>query len=151
MFIIRLHLPLNYVSVSTPTYDARWTCFNFTHILMNIFENIDLHNSLETFSIRIVWHLKIFKAFWSSTPHKVKIRDTKLKNNAVQNKNTRSFEHTFPAILKTVHSDKRNSNRNSWLFQSTTTGQCTLLSLPVDYPWFNICITKKRTAFQKFC
>ena len=44
-----------------------------------------------------------------------------MKNNAAQNKNTisgvycssRSFEHIFPAILKTVHSDKSNSNRNS--------------------------------------
>ena len=41
-----------------------------------------------------------------------------MKNNAVQNKNTisrvyclsRSFEHIFPAILKTVHSDKSNVN-----------------------------------------
>ena len=56
-----LHLPLKYVSVTTPTYDARWMCFNFTHILMNIVENIDLHNSLETFLIRIVRHLKTVK------------------------------------------------------------------------------------------
>ena len=42
-----------------------------------------------------------------------------MRNNAVQNKNTtsgvyyssRSFEHIFPAILKTVRSDKSNSNK----------------------------------------
>ena len=49
------------VSFSTPTYDARWMWFNFTHILMNIVGSIDLHNSLQTFSIRIVWHLKTNK------------------------------------------------------------------------------------------
>ena len=112
------------VSFSTSTYDARWMCFNFTHILMNIVGSIDLHNSLQTFSIRMVWELKLFRAFWSYTPHKVKQmcickRDIKMKNNAVQNKNTisgvycssRSFEHIFPAILKTVHSEKSNSNK----------------------------------------
>ena len=44
-----------------------------------------------------------------------------MNNNAVQNKNTisgvycssMSFENIFPAILKTVHSDKSNSNRKS--------------------------------------
>ena len=42
-----------------------------------------------------------------------------MKNNAVQNKNTisrvyclsRSFEHIFPAILKTVHLDKSNDKK----------------------------------------
>ena len=42
-----------------------------------------------------------------------------MKNNPVQNKNTisgvyclsRSFEHIFPAILKTVYSHKSNSNK----------------------------------------
>ena len=42
-----------------------------------------------------------------------------MKNNAVQNKNTisgayfssRSFEHIFPAILETGHSDKSNGNK----------------------------------------
>ena len=42
-----------------------------------------------------------------------------MKTNAVQNKNTipgvycssRSFEHIFSAILKTVYSDKSNSNK----------------------------------------
>ena len=34
------------VSFSTSTYDARWMCFNFTYILMNIVRSIDLHNSL---------------------------------------------------------------------------------------------------------
>ena len=37
------------VSFSTPTYDARRMCLNFTHILMNIVGSIDLHNSLQTF------------------------------------------------------------------------------------------------------
>ena len=38
-----------------------------------------------------------------------------MKKNAVQNKNaiSRFFEHIFLAILKTVHSAKSNSNRNS--------------------------------------
>ena len=36
------------VSFSTPTYDARWMRFSFTHSLMNIVRSIDLHNSLET-------------------------------------------------------------------------------------------------------
>ena len=111
---------------STPTYNARWMCFNFTHSLMNIVGSIDLHNSLQTFSIRMVWELKLFRAFWSYTPHKVKQmcickKDIKMKNNAVQNKNTisgvycssRSFEHMFTTILKTVYSAKNNSNKNS--------------------------------------
>ena len=42
-----------------------------------------------------------------------------MKSNAVQNKNTisgvycssRSFEYIFPTILKAVHSDKSNSNK----------------------------------------
>ena len=46
-------------------------------------------------------------------------RNIKMKNNAVQNKNTmsrvyclsRSFEHIFPTILKTVHPDKSSSNK----------------------------------------
>ena len=42
------------VSFSTSTYDARSMNFNFTHILMNVIESIDLHNSLQTFSIRFV-------------------------------------------------------------------------------------------------
>ena len=56
------------VRFSTSTYDARWMCFNFTHILMNMVGSIDLHDSVQTFSIRIVWQRK----FWSYTPHKVK-------------------------------------------------------------------------------
>ena len=56
------------VRFSTSTYDAKWMCSNFTHILMNIVGNIDLHESVQTFSIRIVWQRK----FWSYTPHKVK-------------------------------------------------------------------------------
>ena len=46
------------VSFSTSTYDARWMGFNFTHILVNIVGSIDLQNSLQTFSIRIVWQWK---------------------------------------------------------------------------------------------
>ena len=112
------------VSFSTPTYDARWMCFNFTHILVNIVRSIDLHHSLQTFSIRIKLQLRTIN--WSYTPHKVKKwcickRDIKMMNNAAQNKNTisavycslTSFEHIFTAILKTVHSDKSNSNWNS--------------------------------------
>ena len=42
-----------------------------------------------------------------------------MKSNAVKSKNispgvycsSRSFEHIFPAILKTVHSDKSNGNK----------------------------------------
>ena len=49
------------VSFSTSTYDARWMCFNFTYILMNMVGSIDLNNSLQTFSIRIVWHVKTVK------------------------------------------------------------------------------------------
>ena len=50
------------VSFSTSTYDARWMCFNFTHILMNIVGSIDLHDSLQTLSIRIVWQWKTVKS-----------------------------------------------------------------------------------------
>ena len=46
---------------STPTYDARWMCFNFTHSLINIVGSIDLHNRLQTFSIRTVWQLRTVK------------------------------------------------------------------------------------------
>ena len=49
------------VSFSISTYDARWMGFNFTYILMKIVESIDLHNSLQTFSIRIVWQWQTVK------------------------------------------------------------------------------------------
>ena len=49
------------VNVSTSTYGARGMCFKFTHVLMNIVGSIDLHNSLQTFSIRIVWQWKTVK------------------------------------------------------------------------------------------
>ena len=50
------------VSFSTPTYVAKWMVFNFTHSLKDTVESIDLHNSLHTFSIRIlVWQLKPVK------------------------------------------------------------------------------------------
>ena len=49
------------VSFCTSTYDARWMYFNFTHIFMNIVGSIDLHDSLQTFSIRIVWQWKTVK------------------------------------------------------------------------------------------
>ena len=53
-----------------------------------------------------------------------------MNNNAVQNKNTisgvhcssMSFEHIFPAILKTVHSDKSNSNRKRYRFNRPQPG-----------------------------
>ena len=50
------------VSFSTFTYDAKWMYFNFTHILMNIVGSIDLHDSLQTLSIRIVWQWKTVKS-----------------------------------------------------------------------------------------
>ena len=78
------------VSFSTSTYDARWMCFNFTHSF--IVGSVDLHNSLETFSIRIVWQLRSVKGNLVLTPHKVWkmqcIWKRDIKNNAVQNKNT---------------------------------------------------------------
>ena len=46
---------------STHTHDARWMCFNFTHSLMNLVGSIDLHNSLQIFSIRFVWQLRTVK------------------------------------------------------------------------------------------
>ena len=61
-----------YASFFTSSYDARWLYFNFTHILMNIVGSSDLHNSLQTFSIRTVWQQKLFRTFWSYTPHNVK-------------------------------------------------------------------------------
>ena len=95
--------------------------------LMNIVGSNDLHNNLQIFLIRIVRQLRTVWAFWSYKPHKIKKiwcickRSIKMRNNEVQNKNTmpgvyyssRSFEHIFPAILKTVHSDQSSSNRNS--------------------------------------
>ena len=42
------------VIFSTLTY-ARWMCFNVTHSLMDIAGSIRLHNTLQTFSIRIAW------------------------------------------------------------------------------------------------
>ena len=113
------------VSFSTSTYDARWMWFNFTHILMNIVGSIYLHNSLQTFSIRTVWQWKTVTGIlvlYTTKGKKMEYickGDIKVKNNAVQNKNTisrvyclsRSFEHIFPAILKTVHSGKSNGNK----------------------------------------
>ena len=49
------------LSFSASTYDAKWMCFNFTHILMNIVGTIDLQNSLQIFSRRIVWQWKTVK------------------------------------------------------------------------------------------
>ena len=49
------------VSFSTSTYDAKWMGFNFTHILVNIIGSIELHNSLQTLSKRIVWQWKTVK------------------------------------------------------------------------------------------
>ena len=55
-------------SFSTPAYDTRLTCFNFTHSLMNIVGSIDLQNSLQTFSIRILWQLRTVKATLALAP-----------------------------------------------------------------------------------
>ena len=101
---------------STPKYDVRWMCFNFTHSLLNIVGSIDLHNTLQRFSIRIIWQLKTAKDILvlNTTQGKkmcVCKRYIKMKNNAVQNKNaisgvycsSRSFEHIFSLILKTFH------------------------------------------------
>ena len=49
------------VSFSTPRYDARRMCFNFTQSLMNIVGSIDLYNTLQIFSISIVWELRTVK------------------------------------------------------------------------------------------
>ena len=99
-------------------------CFNFTHILMNIVGSIELHESLRTFSIRIVWQRKTVKSILVTMQGKkiqriCKKKTIKMKNNAVQNKNTiprvyclpRSLEHIFPGIIKTFHSDKRSDNK----------------------------------------
>ena len=113
------------VSLSTSTYDARWMCFNFTHILMNIVGSIELHDSLRTFSIRIVWLWKTVKSILvlytmqGKKIYRICKKNIKMKNNAVQNKNTiprayclpRSLEHIFPGIIKTFHSDKRSDNK----------------------------------------
>ena len=48
-------------SFSTPKYDARWMCFTFKYSLMDIAGSIHLHNSLQTFPIRIVWQLRAVK------------------------------------------------------------------------------------------
>ena len=47
---------------STLTYDAKWMCINCTHIMMIIVGSIDLHDSLQTFSIRTVWQWKAVKS-----------------------------------------------------------------------------------------
>ena len=49
------------VSFSTPRYDARRMWFNFTQSLMNIVGSIDLYNTLQIFSISIVWELRTVK------------------------------------------------------------------------------------------
>ena len=49
------------VSFSNSTFDTQRMCFNLTHILINILGSIDLHNSLQTFSIRTVWQCKTVK------------------------------------------------------------------------------------------
>ena len=49
------------VSFSTPKYDARWMYFTFKYSLMDIAGSIHLHNSLQTFPIRIVWQLRAVK------------------------------------------------------------------------------------------
>ena len=54
----------------TPTYDARWMCLNVTHSWMNMVGSIDLSNSRQTLSIRIVWQLRTAKGILVLTPHK---------------------------------------------------------------------------------
>ena len=113
------------VSFFTSTYDARWMCFNFTHILMKKVESNELRNSMQTFSIRIVWPWKTVKdilvlyTIQDKKMYCICKRDIEMKSNAAQNKNlilgvycsSKSFEQIFPAILKTVYSDKSNSNK----------------------------------------
>ena len=99
-------------------------CFNFTHSLLTIVGSIDLRNSLQKLSLRFVSQLRTVKCILvlNITQGKKNCKkDINMKNNTVQNKNTtlgvyyssRSFERIFPAIMKTVHSAKSNSNRNS--------------------------------------
>ena len=114
------------LSFPTSTYDARSLWVDFTHVLMNIVERIDLHNSLQitvSFSIRIVWQWKTVKGILvlytieGKKKCSVFAKETsKWRPMQYKKKNTisgvycssRSFEHIFPAILKTVHSDKNN-------------------------------------------
>ena len=49
------------VSFSTSKYDARWMYFTFKYSLMDIAGSIHLHNSMQTFSIRIVCQLRAVK------------------------------------------------------------------------------------------
>ena len=96
----------------------------YTHLDEQV-GSIDLHSSLQTFSIRTVCQLRTAKSILAlnTTIGKKNVykRGIKMKNNAVQNESTisgvycssRSFEHIFPTILKTVHSDKSNSSTNS--------------------------------------
>ena len=125
--IVKIRLYLTLQQVSLLPHDTRLMCFNFTHNLMNIVGSIDLHNSLQTFSIRILWQLRTVKATLVLTPPPREERCSALAEETIKWRtmlykiktipgvycSSSSFEYIFPTILKTVHSDKSNSNRNS--------------------------------------
>ena len=71
------------VSFSTPKYDARWMYFTFKHSLMDIAGSIHLHNSLQTFPIRILWQLRAVKGILvlNTTQSKKKIWKKNVKKN----------------------------------------------------------------------
>ena len=83
-----------------------------------------------------------------------------MSNNAVQNKNTisgvqyssRSFEHRFLAILKTVHSHKSNSNK--WLTVSINhnrTRHSPKLFSALSLIQSNIMYYQKKKCIPEFC
>ena len=73
------------VIFSTLTY-AKWMCFNFTHSLMDFTGSIYLHNTLQTFSLRITWQLRALKAILVLNTIHGKNKK-KLKKNCEKKKN----------------------------------------------------------------
>ena len=99
-------------------------CASTLHSLLTIVGSTDLRNSMQKLSLRFVSQLRTVKyilVLHITQGKKNCKKDIKMKNNTVQNNNrtlavyysSRSFVHIFPAIMKTVHSTKSNSNRNS--------------------------------------
>ena len=64
-------------------------CFNFTPILINLVGSINLHDSLETFSIITVWQLRTAKGIWLLDTTKGK----KCSTFAKETLNPRTIQH----------------------------------------------------------
>ena len=85
------------VIFSTLTY-AKWMCFNFTHSLMDFTGSIYLHNTLQTFSLRITWQLRALKAILVLNTIHGKNKK-KLKKNCEKKKLIKETQSHLPRLV----------------------------------------------------